>query len=50
MEEFHASAQVTAEIVGAIAIYGFETTIGGRPILDRAAIADCPATDAGHNG
>ena len=31
---------VSLGIIGAIAVYGFKTALGGRPVLDGAAIAD----------
>jgi hypothetical protein len=37
---YSSAGYVPLGIVGAIAVYGFKTAMGGRPVLDGAAIAD----------
>jgi hypothetical protein len=37
---YSSAGYVSLGIIGAIAIYGFRTALGGRPVLDGAAIGD----------
>jgi serine/threonine-protein kinase len=37
---YSSAGYVSLGIIGAIAVYGFRTALGGRPVLDGAAIAD----------
>ena len=36
---YSSAGYVSLAIVGALAVYGFKTALGGRPLLDGAAIA-----------